>query len=295
MKPKIISAIFLLFFTALAWLWISHSTGSDQVSRTTAQTQEEGHPASPVNPTNSTEHPPQGQSTNQLSSTTSLLSKNALDEMQNISDQTERLFIAAPDDPSGKQSRWFKPLSDWQVELSKAIKTGTRKDLFALVPTAAAFFARNRDVEPLAESLEEMRYWMQHPAPFIIRELAKAANEGAGAFDKDTASIAVQVFGIRGFVSEPDWEDERMPLDAPGVVIALVNNTELLETLPAKELALLVPTGDAQSYFRRYEKGGDGLPVLQRQFADKRKEIVSLFGALAAKAAAYQASEEIKQ
>jgi hypothetical protein len=295
MNTKIISVTILLFCAALTWLWLSNSTHSDQSSPAAAMTQERGYPGHQTIKTQSAAPQPQGSDTNQPSSTTSLLPRDALNEMQNTAEETKRLLMSAPDDMSGKQSRWFKPLSDWQAALSKAAKTGTRSDLLALVPTAAAFFARDREAEPLAEPLDEMRHWMQHPAPSIIRELASAAIEGAGSFDDDTASIALQVFTVRGFVSEPDWEDERMPLDAPGVVIALADNTESLEALPAKQIARLVQSGDAQTFFRRYEKGGDGLPVLQQQFAEKRHAIISLFGGLAAKAAAYQASTETEK
>lgn len=295
MKTKVISATIFLFCATLAWLWFSKSTNSDESLLATATTQESDHPGHQTIKTKSAAPQPQGSDKNHPSTTNSLLPRNDLNEMQNIAEETKRLLMSAPDDLSGKQSRWFKPLSDWQFALSKAAKTGTRNDLFALVPTAAAFFARDRETEPLAEPLDEMRHWMQHPAPSIIRELARAAIEGAGSFDDDTASIALQVFTVRGFVSEPDWEDERIPLDAPGMVIALADKPRSLEGLPAKQIARLVQSGDAKTFFRRYEKGGDGLPVLQQQFAEKRQAIVSLFGGLVAKVAAYQASTETMQ
>ena len=146
----------------------------------------------------------------------------------------------------------------------------------------------------MSDSLVQAGHALHGPCFHIIRQLALAVKEADGILDERTGAIALQAFSLRGFVSEPDWEEERLPLDAPGVVIALANNTKSIEALPAKQIAHLVQSGDAQTFFRRYENGGDGLPVLQQRFVEKRQAIVSLFGGLAATAAAYQTSTETK-
>ena len=215
-------------------------------------------------------------------------------EMRRVAVETQHLLLAAPNDATGKLSRWFKPLSDWQTLLIKASQTGTREDFFALVPSAAAFFARNREAEPLAECLDEIRFWMQHPAPHIIRELAKTVVENGGRLDSATAVVALQVFTVKGFLSEPDWEDERMPIDRAGVLIALAHDSSQFDKLSSEQLSRLFYTQDPHIFFMDYQNDGTGLPVLRQQFESNREVTLEIFNALSAKAAAYKASAQAK-
>jgi hypothetical protein len=222
------------------------------------------------------------------------VSVEATTEMKHTATQTAAAFDAAVDDETGKRSRWFQQLKTWHQLLETASQSGLREDLYALVPITAAFFARDREAEPLAEPLDDLRHWMQHPAPFIIRELAKATAENGGQLDAETTSIAAQVFSVRGFVSEPDWEDERLPLDAAGILIAMPIDARQLEQLPIAQLSYLIRSQNADAFFRRYQQSGDGMPVLRQRYSANREALHSSFNNMASKVAAYQASTQPK-
>ena len=154
---------------------------------------------------------------------------------------------------------------------------------------------RDREAEPLTQALDDLRHWMAHPAPFIIRELAKEIAENQGFLDEKTALIALQVFSVRGFVLEPDWEDERIPLDAAGVLIAMPIDTYLLDQLPMAQLAYLVRNQNADSFFRRYEQSGDGMYILRKNYSENRAALNTLYTTLAHRIATYQATEQQKR
>lgn len=225
---------------------------------------------------------------------THALSPTAIERFMSTYTKTESVFDAAPDDVTGKRSRWFQPLKTWHRLIEKAAQTGKREDLFALVPVTASFFQRDRKAEPLAEPLDDLRHWMQHPGSDIIRELAKVAAEGGGRLDEVTAALAVQVFAVRGFDSEPDWEDERKPIDSAGVLIARPEVMQSLESLPIEQLSFFLRAQTAETFFRLYEQSGDGMSVLRQRYSENREALHSGFNSLASKVAAYQASTQAK-
>jgi hypothetical protein len=291
MKAKIIIVGAALLIFAVLLNWLSHN---EVTSITSVNTHDSQPQPSKAKSTTTQKSPRAEVPATQAETHSAMLPSKMLVEMRRVAAETEHLLLAAPNDATGKLSRWFKPLSDWQTLLIKASQTGTREDFFALVPSAAAFFARDREAEPLAESLDEIRFWMQHPAPQIIRELSKAAVENGGRFDSATSAIALQVFTVKGFLTEPDWEDERMPIDRAGVLIALAHDSSQFDKLSSEQLSRLFYTQDPQIFFMDYQSDGKGLPVLRQQFESNREVTLGIFNALSAKAAAYKASAQAK-
>ena len=300
MKPKlIITAGVVLLCLAAAYIWFSRDaeeTDESSIVRvdTLRQTTASQRPAVATPAAKSA--PASTEQSERINSPSAKpkVSAEAITEIKHTATQTAAVFDAAVDDETGKRSRWFQQLKTWHQLLEKAAQSGLREDLLALVPITAAFFARDREAEPLAEPLDDLRHWMQHPAPFIIRELAKVTAENGGQLDAGTASIATQVFSVRGFVSEPDWEDERLPLDAPGILIAMPVNARQLDQLPIAQLAHLIRGQNADVFFRRYEQSGDGMLVLRQRYSENREALHSGFNSLASKVAAYQASTQAK-
>lgn len=300
MKPKMIitAGVFFLCLVA-ACIWFSQDVVDTDATanvrvETPHQTTANQRPVASAPAAKTTPASPAQSERIKNPTTKPKVSAEAITEITHTATQTAAAFDAAVDDQTGKRSRWFRQLKTWHQLLEKAAQSGLREDLFALVPITSAFFARDREAEPLAEPLDDLRHWMQHPAPFIIRELAKAAAENGGQFDAGTASIATQVFSVRGFVSEPDWENERLPLDAAGILIAMPDNTRMLEQLPVAQLAHLIRSQNADTFFRRYEQSGDGMPVLRQRYSENRTALHARFTGLADKVAAYQASTQQK-
>lgn len=221
------------------------------------------------------------------------LSDGALNDIKHAAGITATLFDDVPDDQTGRRSRWFEQLKLWHQLIEKAGETGKREDLLALVPVTASFFARDREAEPLVDPLDDLRHWMEHPGPHIIRELGKAVAENGGTLDASTAALAVQVFAVRGFDNEPDWEDEPKPIDSAGILIARPDIMPLLEALPIDQLSFFLRAQSPEMFFRRYDQNGDGMPVLRQRYTENRDMLQRSFISLANKVETYQASTQL--
>lgn len=293
-KPIITAGVVLLSFVA-AYIWFSQDaveTNQSSIMRDESPRQSTANPRA----AESTKARTLSTQSNRINSPSikPKMSNEAIREVKHTAKKTTTAFEVAVDDETGKRSRWFQQLKIWHQLLETAAQSGLREDLFALVPITAAFFARDREAEILCEPLDDLRHWMQHPAPFIIRELSKVTEENGGQLDAGTASIAIQVFSVRGFVSDPDWENEHLPIDAAGVVVAMPLDAQQLEQLPFLQLTHLIRNQDADRFFRRYVQSGGGMPALRQRYLENRAAIHGRFKVLASKVADYQASEQQK-
>lgn len=223
-----------------------------------------------------------------------VLSTESVASMKHVEEHMSKVFESASDDATGKRSVWFAKLNTWHKILQKAVQSKKRDDLFELVPIAAEFYKRDRDVEPLAEPLDDLRFWMGHLGYSMITELGKVIAENDGAIDDRTASVAVTIFAVKGIQSDPWPEDERPPIDSAGVLIARPEIVQSLESLPVDQLSFFLRAQTADTFFRRYEQNGDGMPVLRQRYSANREALHSSFNNMASKVAAYQASTQPK-
>lgn len=225
-------------------------------------------------------------------SDTNVLPEERIEVFQNVAEDMKKVLLAAPDDLTGKKSPWFKTLTECQLALSQAAKTGTRKDLFAIIPPTAKFFTRDREIEDLTKPLGDLRYHLEVSGVPIIKELAKVVSENNGTLDAATAELAVKVFSVRGFANEPDWEGEigdQMPIKSAGVLIANPEIMPLLEALPVEQLDIFLNADTSNAYFRYYEKDGDEMPILRQRYSENREVLHKCFNKLSAKVAPYRA------
>lgn len=206
-----------------------------------------------------------------------VVSMRAIKDMKHAAESASPLFDNVPDDETGRRSPRFGQLKLWHKLLEKAAETGSREDLFTLVQVSASFFARDREAEPLFESLDDLRNWMEHPGPHIIRELGEVVAENNGTLDASTAALAIQVFSVRGFDNEPDWEDESKPIDSAGILIARPEILPLLEALPIDQLGFFLRAQTPEMFFRRYEEGADGMPELRQRYSENRDMLLRIF------------------
>ncbi len=221
----------------------------------------------------------------------SVLPQERIEAFQIVADDMKLVLLAAPDDLTGKKSPWFKTLSECQIALEQAAKTGTRKDLFAIIPPTAKFLARDREAEDLTKPLADLRHRLEVSGVPIIKEIAKVVTENNGKLDAATASLAVKVFSVRGFANEPDWEGEigsQMPIKSAGVLIARPEIMPLLEALPVEQLDIFLDADTSSAYFRYYEEDGDEMPILRQQYSENREFLHECFNKLAAKVAPYR-------
>jgi len=226
--------------------------------------------------------------------TMGVLSSEALASMKHVEEHMSKVVESSSDDATGKRSAWFAKLKTWHELLREAVQSKKRDDLFKLVPIAAEFYQRDREIEPLAEPLDNLRFWMGHLGYSMITELGKVVSENGGVIDGQTASIAVTIYAVQGTQSDPWPEDERPPIDSAGVLIARPEIVQSLESLPVEQLSFFLRAQTTEGFFRRYEQGGDGMLVLRQRYSTNREALHSSFNSMATKVAAYHASTQAK-
>ncbi len=281
MNKIIILVIVLILCSTLVWLWIAKSNQTASSEPVTQSSSEEFSYADRDD--------------------TVVLTEEQIEAFQAVADDMKQVLLAAPDDLTGKKSAWYKKLTECQVALNQAAKTGTRKDLFATIPPTATFLARDRESEDLHASLGDLRHRLEVSGVPIIKEIAKVVTENNGTLDAATAELAVKVFSVRGFKNEPDWEDEidGLPINAAGVLIAQPEIMPLLEVLPIEQLDIFVSGDTPEIFFRRYVQDAEGtpkrdrryygMPILRQRYSENRVALHESFNKLAAKVAPYRA------
>ena len=292
MKKKLIftSSVLLVILLGMA-IWFTQRNSMVVQDTQIHHLLVKGHLTEPRTLVNqSTPHQPLSDNLNPIE----VLNSEVVANMQNVEEHISKVFASASDDAIGKRSVWFAKLDTWHKLLRKAVESKKRNDLFDLVPIASEFYSRDRELEPLAEPLDDLRFWMGHLGYGMITELGKVVAENNGVIDDRTGSIAVTIFAVKGFQSDPWPEDESPPIDSAGVLIARPEIARSLESLPVEQLGFFLRAQSAEKFFRRYEQNGDGLPVLRQRYSENREALRSSFDSLASKVAAYQASTQAK-
>ncbi len=230
MKRKLIitSSIALLIITGVA-IWLAQR-GS--VVDPNIQPQPAGLDDHSGQTRSSLNQRPPDQSASRDSDVARARSLARIEDMKRLEADISEVLKSASDDATGKRSPWFEPHKTWQQLLGKAAQSGKREDLFALVPIAASFYARDQDDEFLVKSIDDLTFRMGALGYDMITELGKAVAENHGALDERTGSIAVTIFAVKGIQSDPWPEDETPPIDPAGVLIARPEVMQLLEKLP---------------------------------------------------------------
>lgn len=173
----------------------------------------------------------------------------------------------------GQASPWFAKLQSVRTGLSQLVTSKLQTHLFALVPGMADFFAAEGAGEPafvhqVASSLHSLsvpilRSFSQH----VIEQNATIVTGNLTAF--------IEIFGTDGFVSESNWEEEQIPVDAAGVMIldasAVVAS---LKTKPWQQAERFLGGETSAQAFSRYAVSGNGLVPLKTKYAANQAAII---------------------
>lgn len=203
-----------------------------------------------------------------------------LEAMDETRSQLAQILGQVPSGEAGRASPSFAKLQKIQSLLDQAATSKLQTSLFALVPS-------------LAGVLQE-----QNPPPFVAASIGPLANlsvpliatagthveQQKGAVAEAVLTSFVEMFAVNGLVSESNWEDRSMPVDAPGVLIldaaAVVAQ---LKTRPWRQARqFLNEATTAGGFFARYIGSGDGLAVLKTKYAANRAAIDAKFSELKA-------------
>lgn len=139
--------------------------------------------------------------------------------LQKVNETIARYLAAAPNDDTGKQSSWYGQLQTWKASFDQFISNKTQASLFALVPTMAAYVGRDDGTRTLSPEMENIEGQMRGMGYYMIRAMANHVTEQQAVVSSANLSAFVKIFAVSGFVDEGSWEDEKMPFDAPGVMI----------------------------------------------------------------------------
>ncbi len=202
--------------------------------------------------------------------------------LQNVNQTIAGFLAAAPNDPTGKQSSWYGQLQAWKASFDQFIASKSQVNLFALVPTMAVYVGREDGTRTLSPEMENIEGQMRGIGYYIIRAMATYVTEQQAVVSVANLSAFVKIFTVSGFVDEGSWEDEKMPIDAPGVMIldaaAVVTQLKAEPWQQAKQF--LGGATAASGYFARYTGNGDGLAVLKTKYAANQSAINAKFDEL---------------
>jgi hypothetical protein len=202
--------------------------------------------------------------------------------LQSVNQIVAGLLSSAPDDETGKQSAWYGQLQTWKGSFDQFVSSKSQANLFALIPTMAAYVGREDGSRTLAPQLEQIEDQMRGMGYYVIRAMGNHVTEQQATVAQATVNKFASVFALSGFVDEGAWEDETMPINSSGVMIldasAVVTQLKAEPWQQAKQF--LGGATTASGFFARYTGSGDGLPVLKTKYAANQSTIDAKFNEL---------------
>ncbi len=180
----------------------------------------------------------------------------------------------------GQASPWFTKLQSLKTELSQLGTSKLQSDLFALISETGEFFAADGNapefVNQAAASLHTLDVVM-------IQTVKQHITEQNAAISPSNITIFIKVFSNKGFVNEPDWEEQPIPVDSAGIMIldaaAVVTH---LKTRPWQEADHFLGNNTAAEAFVRYKASSDGMEILKTKYAANEPTIIAKWNELAA-------------
>ena len=202
-----------------------------------------------------------------------------LDSISETRFQLVQILGHVPPGNEGQASPWFAKLQAIKAQLDQAATSKAQTDLFALVPNLADVF---QEQEPLSFVSNSFGPLANLGVPLISTAGTYVEHQNGTVTSAILASY-VKMFAVgNGFVSEPNWEDRPMPIDAPGVMIldaaAVVTQLKAGQWQQAKQFLGGLTT--ASVYFARYAGSGDGLAVLKTKYAANKSVVDAKFSEL---------------
>jgi len=179
----------------------------------------------------------------------------------------------------GQASPWFAKLQSVRTGLSQLVTSKLQTDLFAQVPGMADFFAAEGGSEPafvnqVASSLHSLS------VP-ILRSISQHIIEQNATIVTGNLTAFIEIFGTDGFVSESNWEEQQIPVDAAGVMILDASAVVArLKTKPWQQVERFLGGETSAQAFSRYAVSGNGLAALKTKYAANQAAIIAKWNEL---------------
>jgi hypothetical protein len=199
-----------------------------------------------------------------------------LDSINSKRTQMAQILARVPAGVDGQSSPWFSKLQSIKLQLDHVAASKAQTDLFLIVPNLADVFREEETLPFVAESFGVLA----NLSVDLISSAGSHVEQQNGIVSSAVLTNFVKMFAVgNGFVSEPNWEERPMPIDAPGVTIldatAVVAQLKAGSWRQAKQF--LGGATTANVYFGRYIASGDGLAVLKTKYAANQSTIDAKF------------------
>lgn len=179
----------------------------------------------------------------------------------------------------GQGSPWFTRLQTLRTGFTQLVASKLQSDLFAQVPVMAEFFAAEGDDKP--EFVDKVNIPLYSLSAPILRSVAQHIAEQNAAVTPNHLLAFIDVFSMDGFISESNWEDQPIPVDAAGVMILDASAVVArLKTKPWKLARRFLGGETAPQAFSRYAASGNGLPALRTKYAANQSAIIAKWNEL---------------
>ncbi|MEO8616436.1 MAG: hypothetical protein ABI600_14930 [Luteolibacter sp.] len=186
----------------------------------------------------------------------------------------------------GQGSPWFAKAQAYKAGLDTISTSSLQADCIALIPKIADLLTGRKEVY---EGQNVPKFALQSAnlangfSTVLIHAIERHVVDQNGNVSAVNLINFITVFSNAGFLSEGDWEESRIPIDAAGIMIldaaAVVTH---LKTRPWQEADQFLGNNTAAEAFARYAVSGNGMAVLKTKYAANQATITAKWNELAA-------------
>lgn len=197
--------------------------------------------------------------------------------LQETKEEIANELAEVPDGAEGKGSVLFEKITQWLQEVDHQLLNRTRIGLLDLIPLHAEVSANIGLPVPSDSPLMGAVAEMQDVAKVLVYNMADVVSENP-APTVDQHDKMISGFCIRKFTEQGQWEDEPLPIDSAGVFVTdAANATAKLKMKTLEEIRTFLGGSADNSFFERYETGGDGMDILKTKYAANKAAIQAKF------------------
>ena len=203
-----------------------------------------------------------------------------VEDVSQVSVALETIANTVQPGAQGQASLWFAKLQSVRTKLTQLGISKLQTDLFAQIAETAEFFAADGSapefVNQAAASLHTLDL-------VVIHAVKQHIAEQNATISPSNLAIFIKVFSNMGFVNEPDWEEQPIPVDSAGILIldaaAVVTQ---LKTRPWQEADQFLGNATTAQAFARYSAAGDGMAILKTKYLANQATVTAKWNELVA-------------
>jgi len=203
-----------------------------------------------------------------------------VEDVLRVSDSLATIVNTVQPGSQEHASPWFAKLQDLRAKLAQLGTTKLQTDLFALISETGEFIAADGSAPEFVNKTAAALHTLDTVIVHSVKQYVIEQNAVISPID---IVIFIKVFSNNGFVNEPDWEDQSIPIDSAGIMIldAVVTVTRL-KNRPWQEADRFLGNMTAAEAFARYAASGDGMAILRAKYGANQATISAKWNELTA-------------